>query len=382
MGPIARRRLGRMVDVYDSLEAFTTLEEAWEALETPARSPFLTHAWIRAWWSAFPEAAPVVLTLKGDDGELRAAASLMPSRRTLRGATNAYTEHWDVIAADPTARTTLWREIAARRSATILLSGVPAGSASVPVAVDVLRSAGYRVAVSVEQRSPILALPETWDDLLAAVSRNLRSQVRRYTKRLAHEGTLVFRTTTEERLEQDLRSFLVVEGSGWKGAAGTAIRSDPCAIRLYTEFARGAARRGSLRLQVLELDGAPIAVDYTCVVGDSAFLLKTGFDERYARVSPGLVLRAHALQAAIGERLRFYDFLGGPDRYKVQWTAELRERLLIRAYGGITGPPTFLYRHRLRPAGRRLVLVGRRALDRSRSVSAPRGRYRDQEATS
>lgn len=306
----------------------------------------------------------------------------MPSLRTLRGATNAYTEHWDVVAADPAARTTLWREIAALHTATISLSGVPAGSASLPVAVDVLRSAGYRVAVSVEQRSPILALPENWDDLLATVSRNLRSIVRRYTKRLAREGTLVFRTSTDERLEQDLRSFLVVEGSGWKGAAGSAIRSDPRATTLYTEFARAAARRGSLRLQVLELDGAPIAVDYTCVVGDCAFLLKTGFDERYARLSPGLVLRSHALQSAIGERLRHYDFLGGPDRYKVQWTAELRERLLIRAYGGITGPPMFLYRHRLRPAGRRLVLLGRRALDRSRSLGAPRGRGADQETTS
>lgn len=364
-----RRRVG----VVDSLEDFIGLEGAWNALALPARSPFLTHEWLRSWWSAYPDPAPMALTLRGAGGSLQAAACLKRTPgREVRAAANVYSEHWDVVATDEGAREALWREIAALGTARITLSGVPATSPSVAIAAEALRSARYKVAVVREQLSPYLALPDTSDELLASVSRNLRSQVRRYRKRLERGGRVVFRTAMQDSMERDLDRFFALEASGWKGAAGTAIRNDPRALMLYTEFARSCARRGWLRVYVLELDGVPIAADFTCVLGDCAFLLKTSFDETYAALSPGVVLRAEALRAAIEEGLRFYDFLGGPDRYKLQWTPELRERVVIRAYGGVGGVPPYLYRHKIRPAGGVLVRLGReRFARRALSSSHP-----------
>ncbi|MFN2555468.1 MAG: GNAT family N-acetyltransferase, partial [Nitriliruptorales bacterium] len=205
-----------------------------------------------------------------------------------------------------------------------------------------------------DEVSPYLQLPAAWSELLSSVSRNLRSQVNRRRRALEREGKLVFRTTTSggDDLERDLQAFFRLEASGWKGRSKTAILSDPSTEHLYGSFARAAARTGWLRLHLLELDGVPIAGDLGCHFGRGGFLIKTAFDERYARLSPGLVLRAEALRASIAEGARFYDFLGAPDGYKLRWTSDVRPRLVLDAYRGVWRP-LILYRTRIRPALKR-----------------------------
>jgi CelD/BcsL family acetyltransferase involved in cellulose biosynthesis len=341
--------------VLDSLQDFATLESAWNRLAEPARSPFLTHEWLHSWWGAFGGEDTTAILLRAANGELAAGAGLFrPSSRVLGAAANVYSEDWDVVAVDEPARRALWRRIAAMPASRLSLPGIPEGSTSREIAPEELRAAGYRVAVERHQLCPYLTLPPSWEELLATLSRNERSQVRRKRKRLEREGSLVFKTTTDSGdLDQDLEQFFRVEASGWKGAAGTAILHDPAALRLYSDFARRAADRGWLRLHLLELDGGVIAADYSCVIGDTVFLIKTCFDERYARLSPGTVLRSDALRSAIDEGRSRYEFLGGPDRYKLQWGGDLRERLLLRAYRGVA-LPAFVYRHKLRPIAGRL----------------------------
>jgi CelD/BcsL family acetyltransferase involved in cellulose biosynthesis len=135
------------------------------------------------------------------------------------------------------------------------------------------------------------------------------------------------------------------DGSG----AGNGHSQQPRTERLYREFARRAAQRGWLRLHLLELDGRPIAGDLACSFAGGSFLLKTGFDERYARLSPGLLLRAEALRAAIVEGSSSYDFLGEPDDWKLSWTSDARPRTVVNAYRGPWRPLT-LYQVAARPA--------------------------------
>jgi CelD/BcsL family acetyltransferase involved in cellulose biosynthesis len=104
-----------------------------------------------------------------------------------------------------------------------------------------------------------------------------------------------------------------------------------------------------LRLHLLELDGEVVAGDYSCVYAGGEYLLKTGYDERFGRFSPGLVLRAEVLRQATDAGLRFYDFLGGPDHYKLRWTQDTRARITLRAYRGRTTMLAYLYRSRVRP---------------------------------
>jgi CelD/BcsL family acetyltransferase involved in cellulose biosynthesis len=351
--------------VYDSVEDFAGLESAWNRL-AGARSPFVTHEWVTAWWRAFGHERAMAAVLRTEDGNLVAGAGLLrASSRLLQAAANAYSDDWDVVARDEPSRRMLWQRIGALPGARLTLRGLPAASPSADIAPGALRAAGYRLALARQQLTPYLALPETWDQLLAKLSQNQRSNVRRYKKRLEREGTAVFRTTTSGDLDADLDRFFRLEASGWKGRAGTAILNDARALRLYTDYAHAAAAQGWLRLHLLELDGVTIAGGFSCVLGDAAFLLKSCFDERYARFAPGTILRAEALRGAIDEGLSRYEFLGAADPHKLRWGPDLRELLLVRAYRG-AALPAFVYRHKLRPVAGRL-----RAFTRSSAAETP-----------
>jgi CelD/BcsL family acetyltransferase involved in cellulose biosynthesis len=197
---------------------------------------------------------------------------------------------------------------------------------------------------------PWLELPASWEELIGGVSGSLRSQVKRRRQGLEKAGSLQFRTVSGgESFAADLETFLALEASGWKAKTATAILSNPSTERLYREFARDAGEKGWMRLYVLELDGKAIAADYGCAFAGRGVFIKTGFDEAFSRLSPGLVLRAEVLRSSIEEGLQHYDFLGEADTYKTRWTPQVHPRVRIFAYKGLARPG-YLYRKTLRPA--------------------------------
>lgn len=339
------------VETVGPREGSAALADArWDALAEACGSPFLTREWLEAWWRSFGKGRLEPIVLRSGDGAICAAAALArPTRTTLASPANDHSGSWDVLATDDARRDELWRSIASLRPARFVLRAMPEAAAS--GVAPVLRQAGFRVLLERGPFSPYLRLPASFEELLASRSRNLRSQVGRRRRALERAGALVFRTTTGgETLDADLDAFIRIEASGWKTAAHTSISSDPGSVGFYRAFAHAAAERGWLRLRLLELDGEPIAGDLSVAFAGGEFLLKTGFDERHARSSPGLVLRADVLAAAIGEGLGFYDFLGAPDTYKLRWTEEIRPRVTLRAYRGIQTVHAYAYRKWLRPA--------------------------------
>ena len=175
-----------------------------------------------------------------------------------------------------------------------------------------------------------------------------------------------------EDLDRALDALLRMEASGWKGREGTAMLDDPPLERLYRAFVARAARRGWLRLYVLELDGRAVAADLHCSFSGQGFLLKTAFDEDHAALSPGLVLRADVLRASIEEGLRGYDFLGGSEPYKLRWASEVRQRITLMAF---RGPSTIAERacwSHVHPAAKRAHALARAAGARARRIAAGR----------
>lgn len=322
----------------------------WDRLAQEAGSPFLTHAWLRCWWNAFGDGEPQWLVLCDADGSLRAGALLRRTRAGLAAAANVHSGDWDGVARDEQARRELWEALAAIGAARVHLQAMPEHRAGARLACEALQRAGYRVLGVPGPFCPWLALPSSFQELLAGASSGLRQQVRKRQRGLEQEGGVAFRSVRGgPALDADLEAFLALEASGWKGRSHTAIVSQPSTERLYREFAHVAAQAGWLRLGILELDGVPIAASYDCVLAGNAYLLKTTFSEPHAPLSPGLVLLAEVLGSLIEEGARSYDFLGDADTYKTRWTAELRPRRQLFAYRG-SATPGYLYRKRVRPA--------------------------------
>jgi CelD/BcsL family acetyltransferase involved in cellulose biosynthesis len=344
-------------------EAFTRMENAWDSLSSRTPTPFVTHAWHRAWWRSYGAGEPVVAAVHADDGRLRAAALLREAPfGGLAAAANDHCGDWGAVAEDDAARRELWDGLAGagfRHLGLLHLRDAAAGPA--------LSARGFRLLVVPGNRSPYLELPGDFDALLASLSRNARSQFRRRRRQLEEAGAVTLRTRTAggDGLDADLDELFRVEGSGWKAREGTAILTEPGSEPLYRSFAHAAAEKGWLRLYLLEVDGRVIAGDLGCAIGGEGFLVKTGFDESWQERSPGLVLRGEVLRASIEEGLTGYDFLGPSDEYKLRWTENVRPRVTVRGFRG-AALPGIAWHARLRPW-----------LKRARAAAASARRSRD-----
>ena len=139
---------------------------------------------------------------------------------------------------------------------------------------------------------------QCYENLLASFSRKHRANLRRHRSNLSALGTLeVARITDADEMNRVFAEFLEVESSGWKGRAGegTAIALHPDLERYYRRLVQTFGSRGECELNVLRLDGACVAAQFCVTVGSAWYLLKIGYDERYAKYSPGSLLLEDAL---------------------------------------------------------------------------------------
>jgi hypothetical protein len=354
-----------MIRTYAEVDAF---RDEWNSLALAAGSVFLTHEWLHCWSSAFGRGEPTWMVLHGTDGSLRAGACLQPGRgKGLGSAANVHSGDWDVLAVDEPSRAELWSAIIGLGASRLHLQGMPEHADATQLVCEELERAGYRTLRIPGPFSPWVALPASWEEMIASVSPGVRREIGRRRRGLEREGSLTFRTVSGgPTLEQDLQQLLDLEASGWKATSGTAILSSASTERLYRGFAHVAAKAGWLRLHLLELDGNVIAADYGCAFAGGGVFIKTGFDEAYRRLSPGVLLLAETLKATIEEGLDTYDFLGDPDRYKTRWTSEIRPRTQIWAYRR-EALPGYVYRKHMRPL---VKSVRDRAVARSSKASS------------
>lgn len=134
---------------------------------------------------------------------------------------------------------------------------------------------------------------QPYESLLASFSRKHRANLRRHRGNLSALGSVEAVTVTDlAAMDRSFGEFLAVERSGWKGSAGqgTAIALHPELERYYRRLLQAFGARGECELNLLRLDGQCLAAQFCVSVGRTWYLLKIGYDEKYAKYSPGNVL--------------------------------------------------------------------------------------------
>jgi CelD/BcsL family acetyltransferase involved in cellulose biosynthesis len=124
-----------------------------------------------------------------------------------------------------------------------------------------------------------------------AMSAKRRKELHRQRRRLEEIAPVTLSTAVKpEDIPAALKDFCVLEASGWKGIAGTAIVNDP----RVKDFVKGAvmelAAAGRARIDRLMLNGRAIAATIVLESGDTAWCWKIAYNEGLARFSPGVQL--------------------------------------------------------------------------------------------
>jgi hypothetical protein len=158
---------------------------------------------------------------------------------------------------------------------------------------------------------------------MAGTRPKFRSHLRRSRRQLEEQGTLALKhfSTADPAA---LKSFYDLEGSGWKGAEGTAIQCDPRLRQFYDSVAEAAAGDGYLSLDFLELNGQPIAGHFGFNFRGRYLLSKAGYNEEYRRYGPGQLLVNEILSETPQRGLHEFDFVGPATWDESRWAAARR----------------------------------------------------------
>jgi len=221
------------------------------------------------------------------------------------------------------------------------------------------KRAGFLIACDVARSSHSIRNTAGYAAISARWSGKLRRDLRRKRRRAEASGELIYRSVeAPDELEEAFQEFLAVEGSGWKGSAGTrsAIECKAELVDFYNDLMRTRSTTMRCVINLLYLGGICIAAEFCLYHGGVLSLLKIGFLETHADVSPGNLLLDSVLRdwcerpetRAIG--------LVGDASWQRSWRPEIEQVFRYRLYNyTLRSVPAWLW-HVLRPHLRRICI--------------------------
>jgi CelD/BcsL family acetyltransferase involved in cellulose biosynthesis len=294
------------------------LRGEWSDLcdRSPRVTPFQRPEWLIPWGRAFPPGEPWVLAAR-KEGRLSALAPWLvypnEGKRTVAFCGGGVSDYCDVVTdpdGEEEAVAALLAHLADRRDRWEVTDFEP-----LPGDSPLLRiSQG-----SLETRDvcPVLDLPERIEDIHEVVPTRQLANLRKYRRKAENLGELRLHDDGpwEERLEILLRFYLARRGE----TNGDTLRA------FHREVAAGFHARGALGLHLLCLNGDPLAGLYGFWERDTFYCYMQGFDEQWAKLSPGAMVVGAVIEEVIRQGAKRIDFLRGREPYKYWWGAQDRE---------------------------------------------------------
>jgi CelD/BcsL family acetyltransferase involved in cellulose biosynthesis len=340
------------------LEDLDSLAPAWDRLASRSGSPIAQHIWARACAQALGDRYSLQVVAIGPRERPVAIAPLARRRRPLAplellGA-HELREPMDFLYADAQAAAALVRAIASLPGP-LSLKRFPASSLALAAVGDAYRKRGI-VLTREAGACPYIRLGEPDTEPEQGLSARRRSDLRRAQRRAEKLGEVSFEVLSPKPAELDplLEEAFGVEAAGWKARARTALNRDPTRRSFFRLYAAAASSEGILRLCFLRIGGRAAAMQLAVETGDRFWLLKVGYDERFARCSPGSLLLLETTRYATTRGLRSYEFLGDAESWTRPWTQEVRPCVRVDAYPFETRGVGVLASDAAVAAGRRL----------------------------
>jgi CelD/BcsL family acetyltransferase involved in cellulose biosynthesis len=315
-------------------DGFAELGEAWDAVLPSDARPFDLHAWYRAWWRAFAGSSQLAVCTVWMGDELRAVCPLLRTRLgAVRAQANLETPAFRPLARDGTAMRKLAEALTKTRVGSLEIRGLPSGDTWFAALEEAARSAGMWSVIEPQYSSPIVETDGEYEAWRAATKPRWGAPLERFRRKTTREYDARFDVVEPPQdLESELDAGLAVEASGWKGRSGTAILSSPKTERFYRDLASAFHARGELRLSRIVLDGETAAFDLSLLYGGRLYLLKTGYDERFRKLAPGLVLRLSIIECCFERGYAAHELLGEEEPWKLKFATTERRHFGLRAY--------------------------------------------------
>lgn len=322
------------VRLFDTLEDLNDLREDWNRLlaVTSQAAFFQTMDWLRVYWRHYGDRQQLRVLVVTEDGQPIGILPLTISWETSRlGSVRVLgypLDNWGT-SYGPIGPQPLETLVAAlswlrqgRRDWDILDLRWTAGHL-VNAVETALRRVGLSAVRETTGQLSWVDLTTGWDAYWASRSPKFRSNVRRCEKRLAARGSLAAihcRPTAADPRWDVFDLCQHVAAASWQATATNGNTISDAAVRDFLREVHGAAAaQQATSMNLLTLDGKPIAFSYDYVFRNHVYGLRTGYDPAFAESSPGSVLLARSLQDGCRRGDLTVDLGETPAAYKAKW---------------------------------------------------------------
>ena len=330
------------------------LRSDWPVLLPADANPFDSHDWYTAWWQAFGASGGLSVCVARRDGELAGVFPLSRDGPRLEALANVHSGMFRPLFADSEALSAMVDAVLRCSWVELSLPFLPAGDVSLAAIEAGSASARLHKVVESGPISPLVDLADGRDAWLKSKHASWKSRLARYRRKMQRDYDSSFEIVVPpDDLERWLVEGFQLEAGGWKGQAGTAIESAPETAAFYRDVARRFMERDELRLSRIRIDGRPVAFSFCLLSGSRLYSLKTGFDEEWRKLVPGLVLQLSIAEACFELDLDAYELLGDTSDWKQKFANSERSHRNLRLFPRTPrGLSRYLYRSKLRPVAK------------------------------
>lgn len=322
------------VTVVSDLNALAELEPEWNRLlAAGGGTPFQTYDWVQSWFEAFAgQVEPRVIVALGSPGLTAIAPMCLRDGRLVTFAGYPQNDYGGVLV-DP-EQSGVYEELAGvvaalgARGRGVLLDQLAEGHPAWRGLIGPLESTRALWSLTPVNPCPAMVL----DDPSAARALYAKSNMTRWTNWFKSRGRLAFGVENDPAAGARLLETLFAQHlQRWDHSATPSAFHDPRMQAFYRGFVHRMMPKDLVRIAVLSLNDAPLAILLFLHLDGVFYLYKASYDIEYGRKSPGQVILRFLLDYALESGAREIDFTRGSESYKNRFCNVVRynHRLVI-----------------------------------------------------
>jgi CelD/BcsL family acetyltransferase involved in cellulose biosynthesis len=304
------------------------LRKAWDRLATRLRTPLLGFDWFHACATTIHADDPLRVIVVYDGEEVAAIAPLAVvsgragnSRLEVLGTSKLYEPSGLLYSSTESLAYLL--HTALRSRLPLCLLRIPAPDQSRDIAERLSARQGLSI-VRDSAPAAFLELGKSWEGLLASLSSNRRYDFKRKRKRAEALGPVTIEDIRPARDEfaQLFQRAVAIEHASWKGENGSSLQANAGLRRFFETYLSAACDRSECRFFFLNAGDECIAMQIVIEAHGACWVLKQGYRETHARLSPGVQLAHESLRCCIESELERFEFLGSEEDWQSSWPVE------------------------------------------------------------
>lgn len=319
---------GISLEILDSFEKMKRFFEEWDTFwkNNKYRHPFNSPGWLLPWWEHFKNGEPLILVIR-KDGVLIACIPLYifiseENERQLKLIGTGNSDYLDILLAEG-------YEIEAGQVMNIFLE-------EIRQLYDICELHGQREnsmflngfadnseflkEVYSSVSSPVLVLPDNFEDYKWGISVRLKKNTQRAIKKL-QSMDYQLEKADEKTFPLFFQALIKLHQQEWLSKGDKGVLSDNKVQEFLEEAAKKLLENNLVNIYALKSGNDFAAVNLIFETGNAAWYYIGGFEPKLNKYSPGSVLLWFIIEDCIKRGIRNFDFLSGAENYKYRWGA-------------------------------------------------------------